>query len=76
MDTEGSLPYLQVPATCLHPEPGQSSPCPNSHFLKIHLNIILLSKPESSNWSLSLKFPHQNNIHLTSPSNMIHTPPI
>ena len=31
-----------------------------------HLNIILQSKPGSSNWSLSLKFPHQNRV-LTSP---------
>jgi hypothetical protein len=29
-----------VPATCLYPEPAQSSPYPTSHFLKIHPNII------------------------------------
>jgi len=27
MEPEGSLPYLQVPATCSYPEPDQSSPC-------------------------------------------------
>ena len=32
---------------------------PTSHFLKIHLNIVILSTPGSSMWSLSLNFPHQ-----------------
>ena len=40
MELEGSLPRLQVPVTCPCPEPDQSSPCPSSNFLKIHLNII------------------------------------
>ena len=60
MEPGCSLPHSQVPATCPCPEPNQSIPCPLSHFLKIHLNIILPSRPRSSKWSLSHKFPHQN----------------
>jgi len=63
MEPESSIPHSQVPATCPYPEPARSGPYPTSHFLDIHLNIILLSRPGSSKWSLTLRFPHQNPVY-------------
>ena len=63
MEPRVSLPHSQVPAICPYPDPDCSGPCPISHFLKIHLNIILPYMPGSSKWSLSLRFPYQNPVH-------------
>ena len=47
---------------------GQPNPVhiPTSHLLQIHSNIIHPSTPRSPQWSLSLRFPHQDSIHTLS----------
>ena len=51
---------------------GQPNPVhiPTSHLLEIHPNITHPSKPRSPQWSLSLRFPHQDPIH---PPLLTHT---
>ena len=49
---------------------GQPNPVhiPTSYLLEIHPNIIHPSTPRPPQWSLSLRFPHQDPIHtLSSP---------
>ena len=49
----------------LPPFPNQFMP--QSHLLKIHLNIILPSMPGSSKWALSHRFPHQKPVYASPP---------
>ena len=39
---------------------------PTPHFLKTYLNITLPSMAGSSKWFLSLRFPHQNPVYVSS----------
>ena len=47
---------------------------PTSHFLEIHLNIILPSTPGSSKYLLPLRFPHQNPAYTSSLSRACSMP--
>jgi hypothetical protein len=47
------------------------------HILEIHLNRVFQSTPGSPQWSISLRFPHQNLYTCLSPSPaVLHASPI
>jgi hypothetical protein len=46
-----------------------------SHFLKIHLKIILPSTPGTSKLSLSLRFPHHQRLYASPLPHTCYVPP-
>ena len=64
--------HKRPPPVCIL---GQPNPVhiPTSHLLVIHSNSIHPSTPRSPQWSLSLRFPHQNPIR---PPLLTHTRPM
>ena len=67
MESEGTLPHSQVPATWPCPGTDHSVPCPQRYFLNIYFNTVLPSTPRSSNWSLSSGFHQKSGMLLSSP---------
>ena len=63
----GTQRYIMAFTSAHHLPPilGQIKPvhAPTSDFLKIHPNIILPSTSLSPQWSLPLRFPHENLVH-------------
>jgi len=60
----------QALTACPYPKSHQPSPCPPSHFLNTHFNIIPPCRPKSSKRSNSLRSPHQNPVYT---SHLSHT---
>ena len=60
--------------TCPYSEPDQSSPCSSSHFLKIHINIIIPSMPGTSEWCLFTRFPRQSPLSNSSFPHTLYMP--
>ena len=67
MEPERSLSHSQASATCPYPGTAQFSP-------HTHPNIIHSSTLRSPQWSLSLRFPHQEPIHPPILTHTRHTP--
>ena len=61
----GTIKFITALTNVRQPNPVHIT---TSHLLEIHPNIIHPSTPRSPQWSLSLRFPHQDPIHpLSSP---------
>jgi len=72
MEPEGSYRVYNSPKPV--PIPNRINPVhATPNFLKIHFNIILLSRPGSSMLSLSFRFPQQNPVYtsLCAPDHLI-----
>ena len=62
----GTRRFITVLTSARHLPYHEPVPTTPSHFLKIHLNIILPSTSGSPQWSLSLRVSHQKPVHTSS----------
>jgi hypothetical protein len=65
MEPEGSSPHSQVPATCPCPEPPSPSPYPSIPLPEDPTEYHLLIYAWVPQWSLFLRFPHQNPVYVS-----------
>ena len=64
----GTRRFITALTSLHHLSLSWASPIQSTYLLEIHPNIIHPSTPRSPQWSLSLRFPHQDPIHpLSSP---------
>ena len=74
----GTQRFITALTSIRHPSPilGQSNPVHilTSYLLEIRPNIIHPSTPRSPQWSLSLRFPHQDPIHSPLLTHTRHMP--
>jgi len=72
MQPEGSLPHLQVPATCPNLNLINPVHASTSHYLKIYLSMILQSMPGSFRLSFSIRLLSPFLIRATCPAHLFH----
>ena len=74
----GTRKFITALTSILHLSLSWASPIqsiyPHTHLLEIHPNIIHPSTPRPPQWSLSLRFPHQDPIHPPLLTHMRHMP--
>ena len=72
----GTRRFITALTSVRHLYLSWASPIPTSHLLQIHPNIIHPSTPRSPQWSLSLRFPHQDSLHSPILDHTRHMPSI
>jgi hypothetical protein len=75
MEPEGLSSHSHMPATCLHPEPAQSSPHPTLHFLNIILILYSHLLLDLHSGLFTSGFPPKPYTRLSSSPYALHAPP-
>ena len=70
----GTRRFITALTSVCHLSLSWASPIQSIYLLEIHPNIIHPSMPRSPQWSLSLRFPHQDPIHPPLLTHMCHMP--